>query len=86
MALVVKNLPANAGDIKKLGLIPGQEAPLEKETAANSNILVWRIPWTERPGMPQYPCQRAMLLLFFFFFFWNIIDLQCCVSFRYTTK
>ena len=64
MALVVKNLPANAGDIKKLGLIPGQEAPLEKETAANSNILVWRIPWTERP---QYPCQRAMLLLFFFF-------------------
>ena len=71
MALVVKNLAANAGDIKKLGLIPGQEAPLEKETAANSNILVWRIPWTERPGMLQHPCQRAMLLLFFFFLEYN---------------
>ena len=26
----------------------GQEDPLEKET--HSNILAWRIPWTEEPG------------------------------------
>ena len=28
----------------------GQEDPLEKEMAAHSNILAWRIPWTEDPG------------------------------------
>ena len=24
--------------------------PLEKEMAAHSSILAWRIPWTEEPG------------------------------------
>ena len=28
----------------------GQEDPLEKEMAAHSSILHWRIPWTEEPG------------------------------------
>ena len=28
----------------------GQEDPLEKEIATHSNILAWRIPWTEKPG------------------------------------
>ena len=28
----------------------GQVDPLEKEMANHSNILVWRIPWTEEPG------------------------------------
>ena len=28
----------------------GQEDPLEKEMAAHSRILAWRIPWTEEPG------------------------------------
>ena len=28
----------------------GQEDPLEKEIAAHSSILAWRIPWTEEPG------------------------------------
>ena len=41
---VVKNLPANAGD---LGSIPGLGIPLEKEMATHSSILAWRIPWTE---------------------------------------
>ena len=27
----------------------GQKNPLEKEMAPNSNILAWRIPWTEEP-------------------------------------
>ena len=26
------------------------EDRLEKETATHSNILAWRIPWTEEPG------------------------------------
>ena len=28
----------------------GQQDPLEKEMAAPSSILAWRIPWTEEPG------------------------------------
>ena len=28
----------------------GQEDPLEKAMATHSNILAWKIPWTEEPG------------------------------------
>ena len=28
----------------------GWEDPLEKGMATNSNILAWKIPWTEEPG------------------------------------
>ena len=28
----------------------GQKDPLEKEMATHSNILAWRIQWTEEPG------------------------------------
>ena len=28
----------------------GQKDPLEKEMAAHSSILCWRIPWAEEPG------------------------------------
>ena len=28
----------------------GQEDPLEKETATDSSLLAWRIPWMEEPG------------------------------------
>ena len=38
MALVVKDLPANAGDIKDTGSIPELERPLEKEMATHSSI------------------------------------------------
>ena len=31
----------------------GQEDPLEKGMATHSNILAWRIPWTEEPGRLQ---------------------------------
>ena len=49
VALVVKNPPANSGDIKDTGLIPGlcQEVPLEECLATHSIILAWRISWTE---------------------------------------
>ena len=30
-----------------------QEDRLEEETATHSNIIAWRIPWTEKPGGPQ---------------------------------
>ena len=45
-----KYLPANVGDVRDTGLIPGLQRSLEKETATHSNILAWRIPWTEKPG------------------------------------
>ena len=31
----------------------GREDPLGEERASHSNILAWRIPWTEEPGRLQ---------------------------------
>ena len=45
---MVKNLPANAGDVRVQSL--GQEDALEKEMAILSSILAWRIPWRVEPG------------------------------------
>ena len=56
--LVVKNLPANAGDARNVGSIPGLEDPLE-EGMAILGILAWRIPRTEEPdGIQSIDCQR----------------------------
>ena len=46
-ALVVKNLPASARDIRDMGSILGWEDSLEKGMAIHSSIHAWRIPWTE---------------------------------------
>ena len=47
IAQLVKNLPAmQETQVRFLG----REDPLEKEMAAYSNILAWRIPRTEEPG------------------------------------
>ena len=47
--LVVKNPPANAGDIGDVGLIPGLgRSPGGRH--GNTSILAWRMPWTEEPG------------------------------------
>ena len=32
----------------------GREDPLEKEMGTHSNILTWRIPWTEESGWLQF--------------------------------
>ena len=53
VTLVVKNPPANAGDLREGGSVPGLEDPLEEEIAIHSRILAWRIPWTEEPGELQ---------------------------------
>ena len=48
---MVKNPPANAGDLRTMGLIHGSwKIPLEEGMATHSSILVWRIPWTEEPS------------------------------------
>ena len=47
---MVKNLPANAGDVSDAGVIPGVGRSLEEGMATHSSILAWRIPCTEEPG------------------------------------
>ena len=50
VALVVKNTPSSAGDIRDPGSISGQEGPLEEGTATHSSILAGRTPWTKEPA------------------------------------
>ena len=47
---MVKNPPANAGDIRDLVQSLDGEDSLEKGMATHSSILAWSIPWTEEPG------------------------------------
>ena len=47
---MVKNLPANAGDIRDTVRSLGWEEPLEEGMATHFSILVWKISWTEGPG------------------------------------
>ena len=47
---MVKNLPANAGDVRDMGSILGQEDPLKEGMATHSGILAWRVPRTEESG------------------------------------
>ena len=50
MAQMVKCLPAMQETwIRSLGW----DDPLEEEMAAHSSILVWKIPWTRKPGRLQ---------------------------------
>ena len=50
VAQMVKNPPAmQETQVQSLS----QEDPLEKGMAIHSNILAWRIPWTEEPGTVQ---------------------------------
>ena len=56
---VVKSPSAKAGDV---GLIPGSEDPLEKETATHSSILAWEIPshgQKEPGGLQPTSSQRS---------------------------
>ena len=53
VVLVVKNLPANAGDGRGVGAIPGSRRSPGGEHGIHSNILAWRIPRTEEPGGTQ---------------------------------
>ena len=47
MAQAGKKLPAiKETQVQSLG----QEDPLEVEMVIHSNILTWKIPWTEEPG------------------------------------
>ena len=54
MALLVRNLPANAEDIRDVGSTPGSKDTLEKGMATHPSIVAWRIPWTAEPGGLQF--------------------------------
>ena len=73
VALVVRNPPANVGDIGDMGSVLGQEDPLKKEMATHSSILAWKTPWTEEPsglqtmglqesGMTEWLSMQALFL------------------------
>ena len=51
VALVVKNLPANAGNERGQVQSLDGEDPLEEGMATQSSILICRIPWTEEPAI-----------------------------------
>ena len=50
MALVVKNLPANARNIRDAGSISGSGRSPGGGHGNPLHIPTWRIPWTEVPG------------------------------------
>ena len=50
MVLVVKKPPANAGDIRDTGSIPGSGRSLEQGMETHSSIFAWRMPRAEEPG------------------------------------
>ena len=49
---MVKNPPANAGDVRDPGSVPGLGRSPGEEMATHSSILAWEIPWREEPGSP----------------------------------
>ena len=60
MMLLIKNLPANAGDRRDVGLIPGSGRSPGGGHATHSSILAWRIPRTEEPdGLQSTGSQKS---------------------------
>ena len=53
VVLVVKNLPANAGDIRNIGSIPRVRKIPWRRGWQPTCFLAWRIPWTEDSGRLQ---------------------------------
>ena len=47
---MVRNPPANAGDIRDVNSILSQKDSLEEGVAIHSSILARRVPWTQDPG------------------------------------
>ena len=57
---MVKNPPANAGDIRDTGLIPGSGRSPGGRHGNHSTMLARRIPWTEEPdGLQSLGSKRV---------------------------
>jgi len=60
VVLVVKNPPANAGELRDVVSISGPGRSLEEGMSIHSSILAWRISWTEAPdGLQPIGPQRV---------------------------
>ena len=58
VALVVKNMPANAGDTGDRTSISGREDPLKEGMATCSSILAWKITWIKEPCTLATSCEE----------------------------
>ena len=47
----------------------GWEDPLEKEMAAHSSILAWRLPWTDEPGGQHTHASQDFYFRAFYLFY-----------------
>ena len=57
---MVKNPPANAGDIRDVSSIPRWGRSPGEGMATHSSILAWRLPWTEElDGLQSAGLQRV---------------------------
>ena len=60
VVLVVKKLPASAGDLRDTASTLGWADSLEEGMVTHFNILAWRIPWTEEPdGLQSMGSKRV---------------------------
>ena len=82
---VVKNLPAMQETQETLVRSLDQEDPMEEEITTYSSIVSWKILWIEEPGGLQSKRSQTVRHNWVI---WaqHIVDLQYCVSFRYTAK
>ena len=76
---MVKNLPANARDIRVQSL--GWEDPLEEGMATYSSVLVGEMPWTEEPGRLW-----SMRFRRIFPFLWSFVICFLCLVFAVIWK
>ena len=55
VVLAVMNPPADAGGVKRCRFSPWVgKIPWRRKIATHSDILAWRIPWTEKPAAMGY--------------------------------
>ena len=57
---MIKNLPANSGATGDVGSVPGSGRSPGEENGTHSNILAWRILWTQEPsGLQSIGSQKS---------------------------
>ena len=47
---MIKNPPANVGDVRDMGSMPGSGRPPGEGNGNPLQYSAWRIPWMEKPG------------------------------------